>query len=106
VPETSLYTAETRLVTFCLSASLLKFTNTTNPDYFHFQYLLAIISTMAPRTETLSDEEPPAIEPYTVLGISKNATAEEVKTAYRKAALKNHPGNFLPYQILILQLRY
>jgi DnaJ family protein C protein 9 len=47
---------------------------------------------MAPRGETLTDEEPPAIEPYTVLGLSKDATADQVKTAYRKAALKHHPG--------------
>jgi len=42
--------------------------------------------------ENLVDDEPPAIEPYTILGIEKTATAEEVKSAYRKAALKHHPG--------------
>lgn len=47
---------------------------------------------MAPREEDLVDEEPPVIEPYTVLGIEKTATADEVKAAYRKAALKHHPG--------------
>jgi len=46
---------------------------------------------MAPREEELIDEEPPSIEPYEVLGISKSAIADEVKSAYRKAALKHHP---------------
>jgi DnaJ family protein C protein 9 len=40
----------------------------------------------------LEDEEPPTIEPYKVLAIEKSATADEVKAAYRKAALKHHPG--------------
>ncbi|KAK3402335.1 hypothetical protein B0T20DRAFT_404112 [Sordaria brevicollis] len=40
----------------------------------------------------LSDvEEPPTIDPYEVLGLERDATADQVKTAYRKAALKNHP---------------
>jgi DnaJ family protein C protein 9 len=48
---------------------------------------------MAPhKDEELMDDEPPAIEPYSVLGISKSATADEIKSAYRKAALKYHPG--------------
>ena len=29
--------------------------------------------------------------PYDVLGVSANATAAEIKTAYRKAALRYHP---------------
>jgi len=49
----------------------------------------------------LEDEEPPTIEPYKVLGIEKSATADEVKAAYRKAALKHHPGK---YSILMLPL--
>lgn len=48
---------------------------------------------MAPRDEEdLFDEEPPVIDPYAVLGLSKDATADDIKTAYRKTALKQHPG--------------
>ncbi|KAF2193453.1 DnaJ-domain-containing protein [Zopfia rhizophila CBS 207.26] len=39
----------------------------------------------------LVDEEPPTIDPYAVLGLEKEATADDVKKAYRKAALMNHP---------------
>ena len=38
------------------------------------------------------DGEPPVIEPYETLGLERDATADQVKNAYRKAALKNHPG--------------
>lgn len=33
-------------------------------------------------------------DPYSVLGISKNATDEEVKSAYRELARKYHPDNY------------
>ncbi|ELR07939.1 hypothetical protein VC83_00077 [Pseudogymnoascus destructans] len=47
---------------------------------------------MAPTNVELFDEDDaPIINPYEVLGIEKTATANEVKSAYRKAALKNHP---------------
>ncbi|KAL7810159.1 hypothetical protein V8C26DRAFT_410608 [Trichoderma gracile] len=41
--------------------------------------------------EDVVDGEPPSIDPYEVLGLERSATADQVKSAYRKAALKNHP---------------
>ncbi|PKS11471.1 hypothetical protein jhhlp_003235 [Lomentospora prolificans] len=46
---------------------------------------------MSPPIEDIVDAEPPTIDPYEVLGLERDATAEQVKSAYRKAALKNHP---------------
>lgn len=49
---------------------------------------------MAPRDheEDISiDDAPTTINPYTVLGVPEDATASQIKTAYRKAALKHHP---------------
>jgi DnaJ family protein C protein 9 len=37
------------------------------------------------------DDAPTTINPYTVLQISEDATPSQIKTAYRKAALKYHP---------------
>jgi DnaJ family protein C protein 9 len=44
--------------------------------------------------EEESDDEnsPPSIDPYEVLGLEVEATADDVKKAYRKMALKHHPG--------------
>lgn len=33
-------------------------------------------------------------DPYTILGVSKNATDEEIKTAYRTLARQYHPDNY------------
>lgn len=38
------------------------------------------------------DPEPPVIDPYEVLGLERDATPDQIKSAYRKAALKHHPG--------------
>ncbi|KAL9948359.1 hypothetical protein ACHAQF_000907 [Verticillium nonalfalfae] len=42
-------------------------------------------------SDDLIDGEPPVIDPYETLGLEREATADQVKSAYRKAALKNHP---------------
>lgn len=47
------------------------------------------------KEETLEDP-PTSIEPYEVLDIDKSATADQVKSAYRKAALKHHPDKASP----------
>lgn len=39
------------------------------------------------------NESPPTIDPYAVLGLETEATDEDVRRAYRKLALKHHPGN-------------
>ncbi|KAM0275479.1 hypothetical protein ACHAPA_000342 [Fusarium lateritium] len=41
--------------------------------------------------EELLESEPPTIDPYEVLGLERTATGDQVKQAYRKAALKHHP---------------
>ncbi|KAF2874337.1 hypothetical protein BDV95DRAFT_487818 [Massariosphaeria phaeospora] len=38
-----------------------------------------------------ADDGPPSVQPYEVLGLETEATADEVKKAYRKLALKHHP---------------
>ncbi|KAF4125559.1 DnaJ-like protein subfamily C member 9 [Geosmithia morbida] len=37
------------------------------------------------------DSVPPVIDPYDVLELERSCTADEIKKAYRKAALKHHP---------------
>lgn len=51
---------------------------------------------MSSDEEDLVQGEPPSINPYEVLGLDREATADQVKSAYRKAALKHHPGMFAP----------
>lgn len=38
------------------------------------------------------DEIPPSVDPYAVLELETSATGDDVKKAYRKLALKHHPG--------------
>jgi DnaJ-domain-containing protein 1 len=42
--------------------------------------------------EDATDGELPVLDPYETLDLERSATASGVKNAYRKAALKNHPG--------------
>lgn len=42
--------------------------------------------------DNLADEPPTSINPYEILEIEEKATAEQIKYAYRKQALKHHPG--------------
>lgn len=42
------------------------------------------------------DEAPTSIDPYAVLSLTKDATQDQVKTAYHKAALKSHPDKAPP----------
>jgi DnaJ domain len=72
------------LSTFLSTSTLVEVHTSPSPP--------AKFSNMAPREEDLLDEEPPSINPYEVLGVEKTASADEVKSAYRKAALKHHPG--------------
>lgn len=45
--------------------------------------------------ETLT-QPPSEIDPYAVLSLEKDATSDQVKSAYRKAALKHHPDKAAP----------
>ncbi|KAK3303418.1 DnaJ domain-containing protein [Chaetomium strumarium] len=47
--------------------------------------------TTMPVYDDLSDGEPPSIDPYEVLGLERTASPDQIKSAYRKAALKTHP---------------
>ena len=42
------------------------------------------------------DEAPTSINPYAVLSLPEDATQDQIKTAYRKAALKHHPDKASP----------
>ncbi|KAH7093200.1 DNAJ domain-containing protein [Paraphoma chrysanthemicola] len=48
------------------------------------------------RIEDVEEDGPPTIDPYEVLGLETEATADDVKKAYRKLALKHHPDKAAP----------
>lgn len=41
--------------------------------------------------DDLTEGEPPSIDPYEVLGLDRTASPDQIKSAYRKAALRTHP---------------
>jgi DnaJ family protein C protein 9 len=53
-----------------------------------------------------ADEGPPSVDPYEVLGLDQNATADDVKKAYRKLALKHHPGRYAFFRLFLLRCQY
>jgi len=62
-----------------------------------------------PSSEPLDDlaAEPPTeeIDPYAVLSVARDATDDQIKKAYRKAALKHHPGKLVPFATSCAQLQ-
>lgn len=47
---------------------------------------------MSTNDGNVGDQPPTDINPYEVLGIEPDASADDIKSAYRKQALKHHPG--------------
>jgi len=41
--------------------------------------------------DDITEDEPPTIDPYEVLGLERTASPDAIKSAYRKTALKTHP---------------
>ena len=52
--------------------------------------------TKAAEEGDLLEDPPTSVDPYEVLGLEKSASADQVKSAYRKAALRHHPDKASP----------
>jgi DnaJ family protein C protein 9 len=52
-----------------------------------------------PEQNHASNEEMPSVEEnlYKILGVASDATPEAIKSAYKKSALRNHPGRRFPH---------
>ena len=50
--------------------------------------------------DELVGEPPTSVAPYTVLELDRSASPSEVRTAYKKLALRYHPG---PYSLILLR---
>jgi preprotein translocase subunit Sec63 len=50
----------------------------------------------------LAPEPPVSIAPYAVLEIERGATPAEVRTAYKKLALRYHPGSYSSILLIFL----
>ena len=44
--------------------------------------------------DDISENPPKNIDPYKTLNLDSSASAAEVRSAYKKLALKHHPGKF------------
>ena len=52
---------------------------------------------MADRSSPEIPREPPLeTDLYDILGVSQDASTETIRSAYKKQALKNHPGMLIP----------
>lgn len=80
-------------------ASLLPVLVRVRVSALQFVIIFSSFSTMPSSTQLPTPEPPKPINPYDVLDVPKDATEDQVKKAYRKAALKHHPGTFYHVQI-------
>lgn len=65
-------------------------TTTGNRGLFSYSRIKLVLGLA--NMDAASPEPPTKIDPYKTLNIPNKATAAEVKTAYKKLALKHHPG--------------